>query len=89
MAVKTLTITVEAYRRIKQLKRPDESFSKLFIRLTEEKDNVADRFFGSARSSSKELDELRKTVKENKRAFGLSFDARQKKIQKRMNCLGI
>lgn len=34
MAVKTITITTEAYQAIKGLKRGDESFSELFLRIS-------------------------------------------------------
>ncbi|MGP8071734.1 MAG: antitoxin VapB family protein [Thermoplasmata archaeon] len=34
MAVKTLTVTVEAYTRLRAQKGPEESFSEVIVRLT-------------------------------------------------------
>ena len=43
MATKTITITVDAYNRLKQLKKDDrESFSDLIIRITPEKRKLSD-----------------------------------------------
>ena len=47
MALKTLTITKEAYNEINSLKKNNESFSELFKRLKKERRaNNIDRFFG-------------------------------------------
>ncbi len=40
MAVKTITITELAYMRLRRLKRPEESFSELVVRLTEGRKSV-------------------------------------------------
>jgi len=40
MAVKTITITEVAYMRLRRLKRPEESFSDLVVRLTEGRKSV-------------------------------------------------
>jgi hypothetical protein len=45
MATKNITITEDAYERLRALKREDESFSDLVVRLTEGKDPMA--FAGS------------------------------------------
>jgi predicted CopG family antitoxin len=42
MAVKTITITTEAYDAIKNLKKPEESFSELFIRISPKKFTIKD-----------------------------------------------
>jgi predicted CopG family antitoxin len=38
MATKNITITEDAYERLRALKREDESFSDLVVRLTESED---------------------------------------------------
>ena len=45
MATKNITITEDAYERLKALKRDDESFSELMVRLTERADPMT--FAGS------------------------------------------
>ena len=45
MATKNITITEDAYERLRTLKREDESFSDLVVRLTEGEDPMA--FAGS------------------------------------------
>ncbi|MXV60603.1 hypothetical protein GS429_00655 [Natronorubrum sp. JWXQ-INN-674] len=44
MATKTLTITEEAYERLKSHKRKDESFTDTVIRLTESNEDVMKGF---------------------------------------------
>lgn len=45
MPSKTITVTEDAYDRLKALKRDDESFSELVVRLTEQANPMA--FAGS------------------------------------------
>jgi hypothetical protein len=45
VSTKNITITEDAYDRLKGLKRDDESFSELVVRLTESADRMA--FAGS------------------------------------------
>ena len=42
MATKTITITIEAYNRLKQFKNDGESFSDLITRIVPEKRNLSD-----------------------------------------------
>lgn len=46
MTVKTITITENAYEKIKRLKREGESFSELFLRLSAEKRSTAHSIYG-------------------------------------------
>ncbi|HLC65067.1 MAG TPA: antitoxin VapB family protein [Candidatus Nanoarchaeia archaeon] len=82
MAVKTLTITEDAYNKIRYLKHGDESFSELFTRIAEEKMNVAGRFFGMADLSHKEAMEWRESLRKYKREFTASFEKKQRKIKR-------
>ncbi len=53
--VKTITITDEAYEKIKAQKRPEESFSKLFIRTSQRRVKLGD-LLGILSSGNKEAD---------------------------------
>jgi len=89
MAVKTLTITEQAYNRIKSMKEGDESFSELFLRITSGNINVAKRFFGAARLSEEDIKKWRNTVTENRRLDNEIDIKKQKSLQKRIKELNL
>ncbi len=66
MVIKTITITGEAYENIKRLKAADESFSKLFMRLSREKVKVRDLLgavkMKDAEAMKRKIAEYRKKV---------------------------
>ncbi len=78
MAVKTITVTEDAYRRISSLKRPDESFSELFVRLTSNKASIW-KYFGVL--SSQEADEAQRTVREHRQRVTQSMEERYARIR--------
>ncbi|MBI2550307.1 antitoxin VapB family protein [Candidatus Woesearchaeota archaeon] len=64
MVTKTLTITKDAYERLKMLKRPDESFSKVIKRITEDKQDIM-RFAGILSDlSEKDFEEMKQSIRE-------------------------
>ena len=68
MTTKTITIKEEAYRRLKALKRKDESFSDELIRITKSYENDFSDLIGlDVDISWEELKEDRKRGKEEKR----------------------
>lgn len=68
--VKTITITDEAYNRIKMSKQPDESFSRLFLRQFEHKMTIkefaerAQQFKISEKEADEWIDRIHKARKE-------------------------
>jgi predicted CopG family antitoxin len=63
MVTKTLTITKDAYERLKALKRPDESFSKVIKRITEDKQDIM-RFAGALSFlSDEEVEEIKTSIR--------------------------
>ena len=68
MPTKTITITVEAYERLKREKMEGESFSDVIIRLTERKERDLMEFAGAW----KDAEELEKAIAEGRREFDKS-----------------
>jgi len=67
MAVKTLTIKEEVYKKLVKLKRENESFSKLIERLIERKDSI--RFFKGVLKDSRILDDINKEIMSERKKF--------------------
>ncbi len=65
MPTKTITITLEAYERLKKEKREGESFSDVIIRLTEKKRDLLE-FAGRWKDSG---DEIEKVILEGRKEF--------------------
>lgn len=64
MVTKTLTITKDAYEQLKMLKKPDESFSKVVKRITEDKQDIM-RFAGILSDlSDKDFEEMKQSIRE-------------------------
>ncbi|MBN1386034.1 antitoxin VapB family protein [Candidatus Woesearchaeota archaeon] len=61
MAIKSLTITEEAYNALKSMKHGDESFSKAILRISKSRTPSADRFFGILKDI--DLKELKSKIK--------------------------
>jgi len=57
MATKNITITEDAYDRLQALKRADESFSELVVRLTEQADPMP--FAGSCQGLGDQVEAAR------------------------------
>ena len=73
MVTKTITITEDAYESIKSLKGNDESFSRLFIRLSKEK-GIASKYLGVLKGDVKEI---RKRFKDNRERYSNDYEGRQ------------
>ena len=82
MTTKTITITEDAYNKIKHLKHENESFSKLFTRLTKEKHGNIDRFFGILKAKPAEIEKRRKHIVDIRNELSRDFEERIKKLRK-------
>jgi predicted CopG family antitoxin len=83
MAVKTITITEEAYNALKCLKKSDQSFSEIIIEVAEEKKGDISRFFGILKGS-KAMDDLRKNLKRYRMQADLDARKREEKIRNKL-----
>ena len=77
MAVKTITIKEDAYNVLSSMKRPDESFSELILRIGSEKPVTAKDLFGKSRLPKKELEALRKNAREARERFNKGMRGRR------------
>ncbi len=73
MTIKTITITEDAYNKIKSLKHNDESFSDLFRRLAENRSSAGKEFFGIFKASSEEMVKKRKHFKKIREEMSKNF----------------
>ncbi len=90
MALKTLTITREAYDEINSLKKNNESFSELFKRLKKERrGNNINRFFGVLKNSPLKVDEIKKRLYISKKENIILEETKRNKIKQKINRLGI
>lgn len=71
MGTKTITVTEEAYDRLRAMKRSDESFTDVLLRVTGGETDVM-KGFGAWKDSG-----LREAVDDAHEEFDDSFDARQ------------
>ena len=72
--MKTITITDDAYKRVKKMKEGDESFSELFLRISSKKP-PASVFLGILKKGSIEDD--RKRLKKFREDFNKDAEARR------------
>ncbi|GEM_PF-6687131 len=82
MVIKSLTITEEAYNALKRIKYEEESFSKVIIRISNEKRGSLAEYFGVLKDSKDKLHELKKEIKERRSKINLEFLERTKKIKR-------
>lgn len=78
MAIKTITITTDAYNSIKRLKSAGESFSQLFLRISRKKLKVKD-LVGAVKLSDKEYKALKRRVKEHREKTSKDIEERRKR----------
>ena len=81
MATKTISITEEAYERLRSKKDERESFSDVINRITNKRP-LSD-FLGVL--NEKEADLLEKTIKRNRKMHSRLHEERTKKLVKELN----
>lgn len=76
MAVKTITVTTDAYEALKGLKAEHESFSETILRVA--KKRSLSEFYGSL--SCERADDIEKHIKESRRRHAVTRKARMDRI---------
>jgi predicted CopG family antitoxin len=74
MAVKTITVTKDAYDALRSMKEGDESFSEAILRISTSRVGNAARWFGTLKKS----DVLRRKISIWRKGFDNDMDARMK-----------
>jgi len=82
MAVKTITITETAYNRIKAMKRGDESFSELFMRISPEKLTIHE-LIGCLKSTPQEAARERARLAQYRKEMNEDFARREALVRSR------
>ncbi len=82
MAVKSLTVTEDAYKALKNMKHGNESFSEVILRIAKDKTKLLDTYFGILRKNEYEAKEWKETIKKRRKEMDNDFIERQKKFAK-------
>ena len=80
MAVKTITVTENAYAALRAMKERDESFSEAILRISSSRVGNSARWFGTLTTSP---EKLRVRVAEWRSAFDKDAGLRGKRLRKR------
>ena len=81
MATKNISITEEAYSRLANLKRNNESFSEIIVRVTG-KANLRDFFGALSKKKADELaDSINKKREENRMLSGIRYKRLTKELK--------
>ncbi|MEK6960050.1 MAG: antitoxin VapB family protein [Nanoarchaeota archaeon] len=83
MAVKTITVTEDAYDSFKRLKRADESFSDLFLRMSKKPVTFND-IVGIVKQSPQETEDLKRRIAEIHNRIGERLDRRAEDVRSRL-----
>ncbi len=81
MVIKSLTITEDAYNALKAMKREDESFSEVIIRVKKKQVILVEECFGVMKMSDKELKETLDNLKRIREETGRDFEKRAEKLK--------
>jgi predicted CopG family antitoxin len=78
MVSKTITVTEEAYKAIARLKQKDESFSKLFLRLSAKKTPDLRKFVGILKGDA---EKAKKEAKKIRDQMSKDVERRSKRVR--------
>lgn len=81
MAIKSLTITEDAYETLKRLKYETESFSDVILRVGKTQTNIAERYFGILKRTEKEVADWEKEIKNSRKSVDKEFALKQKMLR--------
>lgn len=83
MAVKTITITTQAYEAIKHLKKAEESFSELFLRISPRKLTIKD-IAGILQHTPEQTKQWQERIRQMRREFDEGMEKRIEDVRTRL-----
>ncbi len=83
MVIKTITITEDAYNKIKRLKQDNESFSELFTRISYEKRKPISSLLGVLKTTDKEMEKRRERFKKIREETSRALEERMARLKRR------
>ncbi len=83
MVVKTITVTENAYQRLKSQKQGNESFSEVILRAFP-KMATADDFFGICRGTEEEAAKFQRRIKTIRKETSKNIEERVKRVSARL-----
>lgn len=82
MTIKSLTITEDAYDALKAIKHGDESFSNVILRISKEKRDHIEKYFGILKDSPGSAEEWVEDIKKKRKEADKESEEHQKKLKK-------
>lgn len=80
MAIKSLTITEDAYDTLKRMKYGEESFSEVILRIGKGNASVLDKYFGALQGTEKDTENWKRRIREERKKADIEFSQKQKRI---------
>lgn len=80
MAIKSLTITEDAYETLKRLKYDEESFSEVILRIGKSNASLLDKYFGILKGTEKDAENWKKRIRAERARADIEFSKKQKRI---------
>ena len=80
MAVKTITITENAYETLKKLKNLEESFSEVILRVSGERKGNIINFYGALKDSKGNLGIIRRRIKDRRKEIDNEVNIKRNKL---------
>lgn len=80
MAIKSLTITEDAYETLKRLKYQEESFSEVILRMGKGNTETVEKYFGILKESKIDAKAWKENIRKEREKVDKEYVEKQRKI---------